>query len=168
LSWSATAFYHELDEQRSIAPGSGGAVVANDREGHTQGFETWGAYRITDGWRLSAGYTQLATELRVRPGAVDLQPEASIGADPDYWWNLRSTLDVGASWELDVLLRSYGALDPIDVPAYTAVDATLGWHPSRRVGLSLLTRNLTDAAHVEWSPGAELDRSWFLNARITF
>lgn len=168
LSWSATAFYHQLEKQRSISPGTAGAVVANGREGHTQGFETWGAYRITERWRLSAGYTHLDTELRVRPGAVDLQPEANIASDPNHWWNLRSALDIGRSWELDVMVRSYGALDTIDVPSYTAADARVAWNASRHVELSLLLRNVADADHVEWSPGAELDRSWFLNARIKF
>jgi iron complex outermembrane receptor protein len=168
LSWSATGFYHQLEKQRSIAPGAEGAVVANDREGHTVGFETWGDYRVVDRWRLSAGYTYLATDLQVRSGAVDLQPEANIASDPDYWWTLRSRVDLGASWESDLLVRSYGAIDAIDVPSYTAVDATVGWNPSRRVGLLLLVRNVTDSAHIEWSPGAEWDRSWFLNARVTF
>lgn len=167
LSWSATVFYHQLEKQRSIAPGAGGAVVANDREGHAQGFETWGAYRITDWWRLSAGYTHLATELQVRGGAVDLQPTANFSSDPDHWWKLRATLDIGASGEFDLLVRSYGALDAIGVPAYTAADASVGWNASP-LGLSLLVRNLADAAHVEWSPGAELERSWILRARIAF
>jgi iron complex outermembrane receptor protein len=65
-------------------------------------------------------------------------------------------------------VRSYGALDALDVPSYIAVDARVGWKPSRRVELSLLVRNLTDPAHIEWSPGAELDRGWFLNVRTTF
>jgi iron complex outermembrane receptor protein len=169
FSWSATLFHHQLEKQRSISPGTGeGAVVANDREGHTEGVETWGAWRVSDWWRLSAGYTHLATDLEVREGAVDLQPEANIASDPDHWWKLQSTMDIGASLDFDVLVRSYGALDNISVPAYTAVDATLGWNPSRRIGLSLLARNVTDSAHIEWSPGAELDRSWFLNARLTF
>lgn len=62
------------------------------------------------------------------PGAVELQPEANFSSDPDYWWTLRSRLDIAASWELDVLVRSYGAIDAIDVPSYTAVDATAGWN----------------------------------------
>jgi iron complex outermembrane receptor protein len=168
LSWAATAFYHDLDKVRSIAPGAPSATVANDREGHTKGVETWAAYRVTERWRLQGGYTHLDTRLRVKAGAVDLQPASSIGADPESWWNFRSSHDLGDAFELDILARHYGALDVIGVPSYTAVDARLGWHATRQVEISLLLQNLSDAGHIEWSPGAQLERAFFLKARVSF
>jgi iron complex outermembrane receptor protein len=168
VSWAATAFYHDLDRVRSIAPGVPSATVANDREGHTKGFETWAAYRVTERWRLQGGYTHLDTKLRVKPGAVDLQPASSIGADPDGWWNLRSSHDLRQAFELDILARHYAALDVIGVPRYTAVDARLGWHATRQLEISLLLQNLFDPGHIEWSPGAQLERAVFLKARVSF
>jgi iron complex outermembrane receptor protein len=165
FSWSAAAFHHELEMQRSITPGADGAMVANDRDGHTNGLETWGELRVVDDWRLSAGYTHLSTELRVRSGAVDLQPETNFGGDPDHWWSLRSATELGNSWELDLALRSYGALG-IGVPSYTALDLRAGWRLARLAELDILVRNVTDSEHIEWSPGAELERSWLLRARV--
>ena len=168
LSFSATAFYHDHQDLRSIAPGAAGATVENDREGHTKGIEMWGAWRATGRLRLSAGYTHLDTRLRVRPGEVDLQPVADIRSDPDEWWNFRAALDLGESWELDLMVRHYGALANRDVPAYTASDVRLGWRYSRRVELSLLLLNLFDEGHMEWNPAAEMRRSVFMKAVIGF
>ena len=168
VGYSATAFYHDLEKQRSIAPGPAAAVVANGREGHAEGFETWGYWLVTDRWRLSGGYTHLHKNLTVRSGEIDLQPESSIGSDPEQWWKLRSALDLGRSWELDLLARRYGALDTIDVPAYLAVDARVGWSPSARIELSMWMRNLTDAGHIEWSPGAEFDRTAYFEVLFRF
>ena len=168
LSFSATGFYHDHQDLRSIAPGAAGATVENDREGHTKGIEMWGAWRATGRLRLSAGYTHLDTRLRVRPGEVDLQPVADIRSDPDEWWKFRAALDLGEAWELDLMVRHYGAIANRDVPAYTASDVRLGWRYSQRVELSLLLLNLFDEGHMEWSPAAEQRRSVFLKAVIGF
>jgi iron complex outermembrane receptor protein len=168
LSFSATAFYHDLDKVRTIAPGAGGATVSNDREGHTKGFETWAGYRLTDSWRLDGGYTHLETRLRVKPGQVDLQPSTSIGSDPKDWWTLRSSHDLGDAWELDLLARHYAALDNLGVPRYTALDVRVGWHWSRSLELAVLLQNLLDPGHIEWAPGAELERALFAKVTLRF
>jgi len=54
------------------------------------------------------------------------------------------------------------------VPSYTAVDGRLGWSFSQRFELSVLVRNLFDRTHVEWSPGEEIDRSYFVKALVRF
>jgi iron complex outermembrane receptor protein len=169
LQWSATAFYHDLDKVRTISPGAGAANVANDREGHTKGFETWAAYRITDGWRLHGGYTRLETNLRVKPGAIDLQPASNIASDPPYWWQLRSSHDFGQSIELDLMMRHYAEIENRSVPSYTALDVRLGWMPLRELELSLLLQNLLDPGHIEWAPGtAEFERAAYLEVSLRF
>ena len=78
---------------------------------------------------------------------------------------MRSATELGNSWELDLALRSYGALG-IGVPSYTALDLRAGWRLARLAELDMLVRNVTDSEHIEWSPGAELERSWLLRARV--
>jgi iron complex outermembrane receptor protein len=89
-------------------------------------------------------------------------------SDPNEWAKLRSILDLGRSFEIDVMARYYGALDERGVPSYTAVDARVGWSHGKDLEISLLMRNLTDAGHIEWAPGAELDRTAFLNVLVRF
>ncbi len=168
FNWSTCAFYNDLEKQRSISPGPAGAVVANDREGHSHGFEAWGVVHAAEWWRLWAGYSYLDKELHVVPGAVDLQPESSIGSDPKQWLKLRSAMDLGRSWALDLMVRHYDDVDNLPVSAYTAADARLAWSRSERVEISLLLQNLTDAGHVEWSPGAEFERAGYLKVLVRF
>jgi iron complex outermembrane receptor protein len=78
---------------------------------------------------------------------------------------VRSSLDVGAHAEFDAIMRHVGSRPNPEVPAYTAVDARLGWHVSRQLELSLVAQNLFDARHTEWGTAAtraELERAVFM------
>jgi iron complex outermembrane receptor protein len=60
-----------------------------------------------------------------------------------------------------------GALPNPQVPAYTAIDARVGWNLSKELQLSLLLQNLFDRSHPEWGPAAnraEFGRGVFLKA----
>lgn len=166
LSFSVTAFHHEHENLRTLAPSPAGPVFANDLEGHTSGIEAWGSWRGADWWRIDAGIVRLEQSLSVRPGATNLLAPSSIGADPEGWGKLRAAFDLGSARELDVMLRHYGALESRNVPSYTALDARLGWHPRRNVAVSLLLQNLLDEGHAEWSPGSELEPAAFLKLRL--
>jgi iron complex outermembrane receptor protein len=142
-------------------------VIANDRSGRIAGFEGWGSWRVTDAWRLAAGYTRLDTRLEVRPGGVDATPLSSIASDPPEWWNLRSSHDLARNWELDVMLRGVGGIANRGVQRYTATDVRAGWRATRRLQLSLAVRNLFDRRHFEWGPGAaELRRTAYAAVRF--
>jgi iron complex outermembrane receptor protein len=169
LSFSITGFYHDHEKLRTLRPQPGGAVLANDLEGRTSGFETWGNWRAAEWWRLSAGFTYLDQDLRVREGATDLQAPSGTGNDPGHWWKLRSAFDLSSTLELDVMLRHYDELPDPSVPAYTAVDLRLGWRASRALELSLIGQNLGERRHAEWgvAPGRpEFERALFLRARL--
>ncbi len=169
LSFSITGFYHDQQKLRTLRPQPGGSVLANDMEGSTSGFETWGNLRAAEWWRLGAGFTYHDQDLRLRDGASDLQGASSTGNDPGHWWKLRSAFDLSRTLELDVMLRHHDELPDPRVPAYTAVDLRLGWRVARALELSLIGQNLGDRRHPEWgvAPGrAELERALFLRARL--
>jgi iron complex outermembrane receptor protein len=165
LSLSATAFYHNHDKLRSLSPAPGGAVFANEREGRTSGIEAWGTWRAAQWARFSAGFVRLHQSLHVAQGAVDLAP-SEAARDPDGWWKLHAAFDLGSQSELDFHVRHYEALPGSAVRDYTAVDVRWGWRASRRVELSLLLQNLLDPEHVEWAPGAQLERGAHLRMRV--
>jgi iron complex outermembrane receptor protein len=150
-------------------PQPGGAVLVNEMEGRTSGFETWGSYRPAGWVRLSAGLVRLHQALRLREGATDLQPASATGNDPEGWWKLSARFDLPAGIELDLMLRHYEALPDPHVPDYTALDARLAWRATRAVELALVGQNLGDRRHPEFgvAPGrAELQRSLFLKVRL--
>jgi iron complex outermembrane receptor protein len=80
---------------------------------------------------------------------------------------LRSQWNVSRDKELDLSVRYMGELPAPVVPAYTVVDARIGWRVSRQLELSLLVSNVFDREHREFadaSVGAVLGRSAFLKA----
>jgi iron complex outermembrane recepter protein len=166
LSYSVTLFHHDYEHLRTTTLTPAGTFLTNEREGDVQGVEAWGSWRPADRWRLSAGMARLDQHLVTRPGSV---AGAGEGNDPKGWYTLRAAFDLGASWDLDLMLRRYEELPNPPVPSYTALDARLGWYLSRGVELSLLLQNLTDRRHAEFGAAAnrvEVERAAFFKVRV--
>jgi iron complex outermembrane receptor protein len=163
-SFSMTAFHHIHDKLRSgSAPP---AQVHNNAEGTTSGFEGWGNYQATDAWRLSAGFVELRQRLHLKSDSPpDPTAISNLGNDPEHTQMLRSLLNLSERHEFDLVLRHVSALPNPAVPAYTAVDARLGWRARRDTELSLAVQNLFDPRHVEFGAAgtaSEIPRSVFL------
>jgi iron complex outermembrane receptor protein len=168
VSASVTGFYHDHEELRSVSPVGTVAQVTNNRLGRTAGIEGWATVRVLDSWRVQAGYTRLDTRLELEPGTVDLQALSNIASDPNEWWTLRSSHDIGAAVQLDLMLRHVGSIENRGVPSYTATDVNAGWRVTRNVDLTFSLYNAFDRRHIEWGPGAaELRRTFFVKLRVT-
>jgi iron complex outermembrane receptor protein len=164
LSYSASVYYYSNDRLRSLVPGG---PFTNQFEGDMEGFQAWGSYQATANWRLDAGWLELRENLHPAPGSPANLEEAILSNDPRRQIILRSMMDIGSSYELDIMARYVGELPDPQVPAYTAVDARLGWLASRSLRLSLLLQNLFDPSHPEWGAAGtreEIPRSIFLKA----
>lgn len=104
-------------------------------------------------------------DLHLKPGSNDPTGPSGLGNDPDYQLMLRSSHNITLKHELDILVRHVAELPEPEVPAYTALDARLGWHVSRTVEVSLALRNLLDERHPEFGNPAirsEIERSALL------
>lgn len=163
VSYSVTAFVNDYDRLRSIEPnGSGGFVVGNGVKARTQGIEFWGSYQANTDWRLSAGLTLLHEDASFAAGSQDPGAVNIGGNDPSHQFSLRSSWELPRGMSFDVSLRVIGALPNPAVPAYTAVDARLGWPITKQLALSFVGLNLLGGRHAEFgSPvtRAEFDRS---------
>jgi iron complex outermembrane receptor protein len=167
ISYSVTAFRADYDHLRSqeVAPSNTSLFFANEMEGTTRGVEMWGTYQAARTWRLSGGAVYQDLDLQPKAGGRDLTGPSALGNDPNVQWLLRSSLDLTPKHELDVIVRHVGKLPNPSVPAYTAVDARLGWRASREVEFSLTLQNLFDPGHSEFGSSAtrsELERGVFL------
>lgn len=165
LSFSATAFSHRFDDLRSVEARDGRRFVANGLEGRLRGVEAWGAWQPAPNLRLSAGLVLQHTRFLAKPGVLDFGGLAALGNDPRRMARVRVQWDPAPSWQLDVSARHVGRLpDPV-VPAYSALDARLGWQLSNALELSLHVVNLLDRRFAEFESPAEravFDRAWFL------
>jgi iron complex outermembrane receptor protein len=145
LSWSATVFHNDYDHLRTqeIDPSFTYIFFGSLMEGQANGAEWWGTFQATGGWRLSGGFTALDEHFRLKPGSNDAAGPGTRGFDPSHTWQLRSSWNLGSNAELDIGLRHVGALARDEVPAYTALDARVGWMLARGAEISLTGRNLS-------------------------
>ncbi|HEV7855645.1 MAG TPA: TonB-dependent receptor, partial [Herminiimonas sp.] len=158
LSWSVTAFhniYDNLQTQENYPnpanPSLGFVTFGSMMEGKATGIETWGTYQATSDWRLSAGLTLLDEDLRLKAGSTALPSTPAVsGKNPEHTWNLRSAWNLTPNCQLDIGVRRIGALTSPDVPAYTAVDARLGWKLNRNLELAIVGQNLFGTQHGEY------------------
>jgi iron complex outermembrane receptor protein len=168
LSYSITAFRHDYKKLRSgMAPTlAAPALIENKISGFENGVEAWGTWQAARAWRLSGGFSTLRQHLGVDAGSADPVGPIALGNDPDHQWSLRSQFDVTERHEFDVMLRRVGSLPVqapgLPVPAYTAVDARLGWKPTRSTELSLVLQNLFDREHAEFTTASQYGRAVLL------
>ncbi|WP_460711231.1 TonB-dependent receptor plug domain-containing protein [Lysobacter terrae] len=172
VSYSLTLSHHDYDYLRSFEQSAPGRFfIGNEMEGDGTSLEAWGAFQVTDVWRLSAGGAWLDLNLRLKPGSTDPLGQPAAGNDPEYHWILRSSLDLPAGLQLDTSVRHVAALPAPRVPAYTAVDVRLGWRPNDRFELSLTGQNLFDERHVEFGStvaGSQIERELRVGIRWLF
>lgn len=165
VSFSISTFYNVYDELRSVELSAGGGlpfILGNKMEGNTYGVEMWGNYRVTDWWRLSAGYNYLKKELDVKSDSTDTTSVRGSETDPRHQFSLRSSMNLAHNVELDIALRSISGLSSSDVPQYSALDARLGWLVTKDVEVSLAGFNLLDSRHPEFGSlpaRSEIERS---------
>lgn len=172
---SVSAYYNVYDDLRTLGSTNGGLPLQlrNDMGGETYGIEAWGTYSVRDWWRLRAGFDWMRKDLDLEPGTADLSGRQAAGQDPRHQAQLRSEMDLGNGWWLDLALRRVGRVPPTRVPAYTEVDAHLGWQVTPALNLSLHGVNLLDETHVEvnnpaTSPSRRIGRTIHAKLRAEF
>ncbi len=153
-SLSVSVFLNDYDDLRNTALSPGGGFPAqflNQLEGQTYGVEAWGDFQATDWWRLSIGAAALEKDFELELGATNLADPPSTGNDPSYQIMLRSQMTLGERGSLDARLRHVDDLPSPAVPAYTELNARLGYYITERIELSIAGVNLLDKSHPETS-----------------
>jgi iron complex outermembrane recepter protein len=163
VSGSVSIFYNDYDHIRSVnfTPGTLFPLFfANDLKGYTYGLEASVNYQALDWWSWHAGYDLLEEHIVVDPDQFDLNNGLNETADPKHQVFLRSSMDLPWNLEMDAGLRWIDKLHINNgptigiVPSYFELDARLGWHPTKRIELSVVGQNLLHDSHVEYGfPG---------------
>ena len=173
-SFSVSVFDNIYDDLRSIEPSSPvffPLVFRNLLSGHVYGVELWGDFRVTDWWRLTAGFNIQHESFHYKPGTSGLGTLAFTADDPNHQASLRSSIDLGSKVTWDTSFRYIGALPLPAVPAYAEVDTRVGWKVMPSLELSVTGSNLLHPQHEEFFEDGETDnvpRSFYLAARWGF
>ena len=137
-------------------------------EGDVNGVEVWGSFQATDWWRLTAGFNLEHEDLKFMPGASGLLGLAQAGNDPHHQASLRSSMNLLDNLTFDTDFRDVGQLPNPVVPEYVELNARLGWRASDTLEISLSGFNMLHGHHVEFAPGDEIRRNFFLETRWRF
>jgi iron complex outermembrane recepter protein len=165
-SVSLSAFHHAFRDLQTLEVQGPGIQLANGATGRNRGLEGWADFTVTRDWRLVGGFTVMSQKFTVKPDHVDLGAPSRPN-DPRRTATLRSLWNVTRVHEVDVAVHYVGELKNPAVPAYTIVNARLGWRMSRALELSLVLGNVFDREHAEFgSPAvrAVFGRSAYLKA----
>lgn len=162
LSLSVSAFYNLYGDLRSIELAPAGFLPlrwGNGMDGRTYGLEVWSELSLMPWWRLSPSVTYLQEKFTFKPGSSGLLGTPEAADDPKYQASLKSSMDIGRSWSLDLQLRYVSALPSPRVPAYVDLNGRLAWTISDKLTFALTGRNLLQNRHTEYEQGAYIPRS---------
>jgi len=150
---SVATFYNHYDDLRSVEQANPPApfpiVIANGQRGKSYGAELTADYRVSDAWRLRAGYTEMRVRIEPKPGSTDTTRGSAEANDPDRQLLLRSSVDLPAHVTFDASGRYIAEIANQQVPAYAELDLRLAWHPAPQLEISVVGQNLLHARHVE-------------------
>lgn len=171
LSYSASAFYDEYDNLRTVelTPETLLPLVwGNLMRGSAYGVEAWANWQVLPWWRLSPGFRSVHKRLEFDARASQLVGFAQAGNDPRSSWQLKSSMDLG-QFTVDAMVRHIGELPQPATDAYTELSARFAWHASERVEIAVKGFNLLDETHREYADpqGREIRRSVMAEIRFT-
>jgi iron complex outermembrane receptor protein len=185
MSVSASAYVNRYGNLRSTSLSKPDPVLQlpfplffeNNLEGHTQGIELTAVNQVLPWWQLHTGYTFLSEDIHVKPGRIDFNNALNETADPRHQFALRSSMTAGKRVEIDADFRRVGSFRfnesgiPGTVPAYSELNARVGWLAVQRLELSLVAQNLLHDRHLEYvisspNPREEIGRNVYVKAAV--
>lgn len=121
---------------------------ANVMRGDTRGIELAPSWQVTDSWKLAGGYTWL--QMKLQSDAAGHAGEEQAGDTPTHQFHLRSSMQWPHKLTFDTAVYYVDSLPNQGVSSYVRLDATLGWHPTDRLGVRIGGTNLLDDRHAEF------------------
>ena len=168
------AYYHDYEKLRSVEPIGVGPVpveLRNRNEGESYGGTAGVRWGVTDWWQLAGNVTILKVNVEGEPGSRDPNQGRSEWNDPDYFFSIRSSLDLPGNIEFDSIVRYVDDLPHPATPSYCELDLRLGWSPVKNLELAVVGRNLLDPHHPEFrgtTVSREVRRSVLATLRWTY
>ncbi|HKW41965.1 MAG TPA: TonB-dependent receptor [Gemmatimonadales bacterium] len=154
LALSVATFYNRYYGLRSLEqtnpPQPLPLVIGNGQDGESYGAELIGDYRVTNRWRLHAGYTELRVHVWPKPGSTDQSHGSGESHDPERQFTVTSSADLPANLGFDATVRYVGKIANQQIPDYAELDARLTWQPRSGWSLSAVGQNLLHRQHAEF------------------
>lgn len=153
LSLDATAFIQRYGNLRSQEAPPSGVVpltIGNTLDGRSSGLEIAVNVLPIDRWRMRVSYAYLDTEIGRHARSRDVSGGLNEANDPHHLFSLRTGLDLLRNVEIDAWIRRVSSLPNPPVPAYTELNARVGWRPQPDIELALVGQDLLHDQHPEF------------------
>ena len=165
LSLDVSAYYHDYNRLRSVAPGppvlDAGVlvrpfIVGNQAHARSYGGTASATVRASPGWRIRASYTYLNLTAGLDEGVVPgTMADINPGLNPSHQFGVWSSLDLPWNLELDLIGQYVSELEGMqsvgdEVEEYVQADARLGLAVTPRIRLELIGRDLLSRRQVEF------------------
>ena len=188
LSVDVSAYYHDYNRLRSVAPGlpvlDGDVLIApfivgNEAHARSYGGTVSATVRASSRWHIRTSYTYLNMTAGLEDGALpgtiaDINP----GLNPSHQLAIWSSFDLPRNLEFDVMGRYVSELEgrPVagdEVEEYVQADARLGLALTPGIRLELIGRDLLSRRRIEFfqsatNPGRGGAIARQLRARLTW
>lgn len=151
-----SVFYNVYDKLREAERGSPALaaapvprvvlpIAAQDRNAaESYGVEVATDWEVMPWWRLKAAYSFL----QVLGDSTMIRRSGS----PQHQASLRSLMNLGSGWQLDLWPRYVDNLPALGVESYFDLDARLAWRPNDTVEFAIVGQNLLDSRRGEMVP----------------
>lgn len=153
LSLDATTFIQRYGNLRSQEAPPSGVVpltIGNTLDGRSSGLEIAVNVLPIDRWRMRVSYAYLDTEIGRHARSRDVSGGLNEANDPHHLFTFRTGLDLLRNVEVDAWIRRVSSLPNPPVPAYTELNARVGWRPQPEIELALVGQDLLHDQHPEF------------------
>jgi iron complex outermembrane recepter protein len=178
--WDLATFYNNYDDLTGTAavgppfldPTIPANIVpltlANLYTADTYGAELACTLDMRKDWRITGSYSYLY---------IDMHADAADtvqGSSPHNRVFVRSSWDLNADWQFDLIGRYVDNLPALGVPSYLVADMRLAWMPYRDFEWAVVGRNLFDSPHPEFidtqsgAVGTEVQAEMFTTLTWTY
>jgi iron complex outermembrane receptor protein len=172
VAFDVAAFFNDYDEMLTQEDGTpfmqGGNTfypVVFENMGRSQAYGVEAAVDWTPlpSWRLRSGYGFLRQINEADTGSTDPGFDDEDDFAPRHMLNVRSYVDLGDDWELDLGAYWVDVAGGTDTPAYLRTDVRLGYSPCDDWRFSIGVQNAFDRTHPEEAAyGAQVRRNFWL------
>ena len=160
LSIDIAAFFNDYDRLNSYEAGATplNTRFGNSLEARAAGFETTVEWKLSEWWQLQASYSHLDLDAGPdRSGRNAANIAAIEGFSPEHQYSLRSSMELGEQWQLDLwaygasTLTGFAPVPDLNAGGYTSLNLRIARRLGRKLQLAVYGRDLLESRQLQFA-----------------
>lgn len=159
LSIDIAVFFNDYDRLTSYEAGETplNTRFGNSLEARATGFETTIEWNVSDWWRLQASYSHLNLDTGPdRTGRNGSNIAGIEGHSPEHQYSLRSSMNLGIHWKLDLwaygrsALTGFPSAPDLTADSYTSLNLRIARRLGNKLRFALLGHDLLESRQLQF------------------